>query len=348
MHPVKKKKLMRYLTRYNSPRKMANFAHATYEGRTHKINVRSYPFRAQFDPASFCNLKCPGCPSGNNHPERRKPGLMQYEDFTRYFDMVSPYILSLALYNWGESFLNKDLPRMAAYAESHRVGTVVHTNMNRLDPDYAEAIVRSGLLHLYLSIDGATAETYAKYRVKGDFDRVVENIRLLVDTKRRLNSVTPFITWKMLTFPHVPREEVDLGRKLAGELGCDQFITAHPTVELDLDEGIAGVRYDPETGKKYKFKTTLCRYLYGELYVDWDGTVMPCCTAYKSTQEFGNLNDGDFRAVWNNEQFRQARRLFAEPHWRPDTPIDPCSDCEVVFRYHQAKGAARTDRTLEL
>jgi MoaA/NifB/PqqE/SkfB family radical SAM enzyme len=341
MDSVKRKKLLRYALRYNTPRKTANFLLATYEGRTRKVRVRSYPFRAQFEPASMCNLRCPGCYTGMRHHEKRKSGLMPYEDFVRYLEPVAPYVFSVALYNWGEAFLNPDLPRMVAYAGKRGVGTVVHSNLNILDAQKAEAIVRAGLLHLYLSIDGATQETYEKYRRGGDYERVLANLRLLVAAKRRLGSEVPFITWKVLTFPHVSQDEIRQAYRTAMEIGCDGFLTADPTIGGGgAEKAYDQVIYDAKSGQTYSVAQRLCRYLYGELYVDWDGAVLPCCIAFRDKEVFGNLNDGDFRAVWNGPSFLAARRLFAEPRSAIPPDLIPCGTCQVVKNFQDRANPA--------
>ena len=326
MDRVKVRKLSSLALRFNSPRKTYNFLHATYEGRTHKIVVKSHPVRAQMDPSSVCNLRCPECYYGQRHPEKRRSGMMKFEDFKAYFDPVAPYLLSIALYNWGESFLNDDFPRMAEYANSRNVCTVVHSNMNILTPAKAEAAVKSGLFHIYLSIDGACQETYQKYRIGGDFERVIDNIRLMVETKRRLRSATPILTWKLLTFPHVPPEEVGQARRMAMEIGCDNFL-------VSLPNPVSTGRHPLPEGSLKRPK--LCRYLYGELYVDWDGSVMPCCLAFRDSEVFGNLRDSDWQTVWNNERFREARAMFANPFAELPAGSLPCTECPILLNWRE-------------
>ncbi|HEU5098680.1 MAG TPA: SPASM domain-containing protein [Roseiflexaceae bacterium] len=51
----------------------------------------------------------------------------------------------------------------------------------------------SGLDCLHISIDGAQAETYERIRVHSRFERVVNNLRLLLDTRERLGSRMPHL-----------------------------------------------------------------------------------------------------------------------------------------------------------
>jgi len=71
---------------------------------------------------------------------------------------------------------------------------------------------------LTVSIDGASPKSYAQYRVKGDFDRVIGHIRRINDFKRKHRSGWPILTWQFIVFGH-NEHEIETARKMAGELG---------------------------------------------------------------------------------------------------------------------------------
>ena len=48
-----------------------------------------------------------------------------------------------------------------------------------------KAIVDTKMHFIRLSIDGASQETYSRYRVNGNFDRVIENIKRLQAYKQK-------------------------------------------------------------------------------------------------------------------------------------------------------------------
>src|SRR3990170_8283578 len=52
------------------------------------------------------------------------------------------------------------------------------------------------------TIDGATAESYVKYRRRGDFDKAIRNLRFAVDEKRAGGRDIPFINWRYILFTH--------------------------------------------------------------------------------------------------------------------------------------------------
>jgi MoaA/NifB/PqqE/SkfB family radical SAM enzyme len=68
------------------------------------------------------------------------------------------------------------------------------------------------------SIDGASNETYQLYRVKGNFDTVIENVRKINRFKQQQHSDYPQLTWQFVVFGH-NEHEIPVARRLASDLG---------------------------------------------------------------------------------------------------------------------------------
>jgi len=54
--------------------------------------------------------------------------------------------------------------------------------------EFCSEVVKSGLQHLIICLDGADQETISKYRKNAKFEDIVNGLRLLNMTKKRLNS----------------------------------------------------------------------------------------------------------------------------------------------------------------
>jgi radical SAM protein with 4Fe4S-binding SPASM domain len=193
--------------------------------------IRSYPTYLTIDPFSACNLKCPLCPTGNGRITIKK-GKLQLDMFRHIVDEMGAYLYSIDMFNWGEPLLNKDVYEMIAYAHKRHIITSVSSNFHYFDEAAAEQMINSGLDYLILSIDGATQETYEKYRVGGDLATVLQNVRTLTETRRRLGRKTPYIFWQYLVFRH-NEWEIEQARQIAMELGVDEFQTELAFLEVD-------------------------------------------------------------------------------------------------------------------
>ncbi len=70
---------------------------------------------------------------------------------------------------------------MVEVAKGYDIEVTISTNLNVGDP---RKIVDSGLDHLVCSLDGATQETYEKYRVGGDLGAALDRAREIVGLKK--------------------------------------------------------------------------------------------------------------------------------------------------------------------
>ena len=85
---------------------------------------------------------------------------------------------------------------------------------------------------IILSIDGASQETYSKYRVGGNFDKVIENIKRLQAYKQKVNSKYPRLIWGMIGFNWNVRE-IWIARKMAEDLGMEFHIKRNSASKVD-------------------------------------------------------------------------------------------------------------------
>ena len=146
--------------------------------------VSGLPFALMIEPTNRCNLHCPLCPSGDGRLTRPR-GTMDRATFDRILSQTKGTVKLLQLWNQGEPLLHPDLPEMIRLAKGQGMFVSTSTNGHPLaDPFVAREIVRSGLDHLIVSVDGATQETYARYRRGGDLQTVLKGIQQCVEAKR--------------------------------------------------------------------------------------------------------------------------------------------------------------------
>jgi radical SAM protein with 4Fe4S-binding SPASM domain len=250
---------------------------------------------------------------------------MNMETFTRIIDQLHPYAWHLNLYYLGEPLLCEHLHEMIDYAHQRRMRVATSSNLNILNEKKAEALIESGLDMLVVSLDGASPEVYMKYRIGGDFYRVLHNIQLLIKKKKELGSPTPKILLQFVVFKH---NEADIPniQKLAERLGLELFLRQgalggeghSPPLSRNVELAKQWLsqnkayrkQYDQFSEKPY-LSEGACPYLWKMLTVNWDGSVFPCCWVYDEEHIFGNILEQPFEEIWNNECFRSARLLFS-------------------------------------
>ena len=113
------------------------------------------------------------------------------DDFRQILD-DNPWIDEVELSNYGDVFLDPALVEIlrTAYERKVRITLMNGVNLNRCTTEALEAIVKYDVRAMTCSIDGASRETYRRYRVRGDFDQVMANIDVINAHKKRLGRST--------------------------------------------------------------------------------------------------------------------------------------------------------------
>jgi radical SAM protein with 4Fe4S-binding SPASM domain len=320
-----------------TPRKAYNVAMEWLAPRLRLVRLPYAPTKITVESGNVCNLRCPLCPTGQGDKSAQK-GMMPFETFEKLMDQAGRDLITIRLYNWGEPLLNKDLVRMCELAYQRRVSVKLSSHLNDLTPELAEGLLRAKVKKIYISADGATPESYAIYRRGGDFEKVMDNIRMLVAKKAELRATFTRVIWLFHVFRH-NEHEVEIARKLAGELGVklqlnmvrtdmgkEIFEDAKHALERDghwlpeQDEYCAYDR-DAETAQR----EVMCTLPWKDTAVNWDGKVLACCSVYDESHHYGSIHDEDFRSIWNGKMYVEARR---EILGRPDTADTICKTCK--------------------
>lgn len=302
-----------------------------------------YPTYLIIESTNICNLKCPLCPTGQGGGGGgRNKGKMAYENFKKIIDVVGKYSYSLRLENWGEPLLNAEIFDMIAYANSKKISTSLNTNFSFSDSSYAEKLVSSGLDHLKISLDGASQETYGKYRIGGDFSVVIENIKKVVDVRVRLNKTKPVIEIQFIVMRHNEHEIETIG-SLCKDLGVDMLFFEN--LRLDMREELinrgnykddkfkdwlpeGNQQHKTDLRKKnYKNIPKNCYYLWTTAVINWDGLMAPCCSVYDEKYNFGNFFKDGFERIWNGDKYIAARNLMGRRNKKGPIAGLPCVHC---------------------
>ncbi len=308
-----------FFIKYLTIEKLLNLIKCNYAFYKRRTTVFAYPYKMVIDTSNVCNLSCPHCYTGIKKYGRGL-GFMGFDDFKIIFDKIYKHVFVLALFNWSEPFLNKNIFDIIKYCKVKKVGTVISSNFNVINEGMFEKIIDSGLDHLIVSIDGTTQDSYSKYRVGGNIEKVLHNVRELVNTRRKKRVKHPYIQWQFIVNKY-NEHEINNAKIIAKKLGVDS-ITFHSRFGL-----ITGIfEYDEKEARKWlsdkkefavhkkKFPVykTACHWLWKAFVVNYDGSVAPCCGVIGSDTDFDNIINKDFFDVWNNEKFRAARSLFVK------------------------------------
>ncbi len=288
------------------------------------------PTRISIETGNICNLQCPLCPTGRKDKGVSR-GFMSFENYKKIIDELAKDLVLVRLYNWGEPLLNKHLIPMIKYARERGTGVTISTNLNILTRQTARDLLEAGLQKIFVSCDGASDMTYKKYHIGGNFSTVLENIKILTEEKKKLHQCNTRIIWLFHVFRHNEHEvekasgtarnmgvEIRIN-KMRTDMGKEIFESAEKAIDRDrewIPEDPKYCAFDLDK-KEAKQKKNFCSLPWKETVINWDGTVLPCCSVYEEKYSFGNAFKEGFKKIWNGEAYISARRELAlKENWK--------------------------------
>jgi MoaA/NifB/PqqE/SkfB family radical SAM enzyme len=308
--------------------KVFNFMLNQAERKFMRASLVSYPYNLVLDPANICNLNCPLCPTWQDINARPK-GRMDMHKFRKILDEIGPHLFTINLCNWGEPFLNPDLPQMIEYAKQFNVVVGLSTNLNYLPDAAAEKAINAGIDIVVISIDGLTQETYSKYRQGGDIQKVFSNIEKLNYYKNKADKKTLLI-WQFLINKY-NEAELESARESADKMGLlfqPSLMRSSMGKELILPlyQRVQEMRgWFPENPEYRKYPLDIepgtrtsqqtCKWLWNSIVINWDGSISPCCGVFEKKWDIaaccGDGQEPALHPAWNSRRYRLARRLVA-------------------------------------
>jgi radical SAM protein with 4Fe4S-binding SPASM domain len=318
--------------------------------------ARPLPEELYLEVTNRCNLKCTTCPqswgmsedSADLTPERAAELLEQL-----------PSVRRVVLHGIGEPTLNPRLPEIVEVVKRKGAYALFNTNGLLLRGKLLEALVRSGLDEVRVSVDAATPETYRLVRGADMFSRVIANARALNDEKARLGSQSPRVSLWMTGLKSNIRELPDLvriaaeagiaevyvqrlvfsGRNLAredealyGHVGAAERAGLAEAERLAAELGVilrgSSEALPPERAPGAAERPwSACRRPTSLMYITANGNVLPCCIAPFTDAPYGSLILGNtgrmsLEEIWNGHQYEEWRARM-----QSDSPPEACRGC---------------------
>ncbi len=279
----------------------------------------AYPYAASIEPANYCNLSCPQCPTGKKLIDKKAQKL-GYEDFCGMVDALSPCLMYLNLYFQGEPFLNNDLPRMIRYAHDKKILTCVSTNAHFLDDAMVQQLKESGIDRLIISLDGYDQASYERYRVGGNFQQVIAAIQRCVAADLPVE-----VQCLLLASTENAKAQM---QQLVQQLGVKRFYFKQAQFYDDylMPQQAENLRYRRNQQGQWEVKKprkNRCFRMLSSVVLDVHGNVLPCCYDKDGKHRYGNLWQQPFAAIWQGEK----AKAFRSRVWKNRSSIAICCNC---------------------
>lgn len=160
---------------------------------------------------------------------------LSIEVFRKLLPIFERFKPLVQLSGHGETLLHPNFMEMLEEVAKAGCRVNFQTNGTILTPRNIEQVVRCGVESIVISIDAASPDLFQKIRRRARLEKIVENIRLINETKRRLNRKEPTLEFEFAAMRQNIHELPDVVR-MAGELAVTHFQVAE-LAEYNLTRG---------------------------------------------------------------------------------------------------------------
>ena len=298
---------------------------------TRRQFISGMPLTAGIEITNFCNLNCPECASGSDKMTRAR-GFMTEKLFDKFIAESAPYLYNINLYFQGEPMLH---PLFFDFIKKcGNVRITVSTNGHFLTEENSHKLAESAINKLIVSLDGMDTETYLKYRVGGDFEKVLSGIKIFSKELLRIKSSVKleiqFLVNRYNEFQIPDIEKFAKEVKASLKLKSMQVLNNGKTEDW-MPENKKFRRYRKNESGIFELNNSFnnsCLRLWMNPVITWDGKVVPCCFDKDADHVMGDLNEESLREIWHGEKFN----LFRDAVLKGRQAIEICRNCTSGLR----------------
>ncbi len=275
-----------------------------------------YPPCVQIEPTSKCNFRCIMCYQSDNSFSSKKNGFMgdlNLENFKRVIDEIEGHVESVTFASRGEPTLNKDLPKFLSYCDNKFIALKMNTNVSMLNEKLIHALLSSSLQTIVFSIDSADKDAYEKIRVKAKYERLLKNLELFYQIKKK----------------DYPDSKIII--RISGvKINTDQKIEnmiAHYEKYADMISFTNMIPWQSSYENPVNEITNPCSELWRRVFIWQDGKLNPCDYDYKSELSEYSIRDIGIKDLWTSGYYNNLRDKHLNSSRKE---IYPCNRCIAV------------------
>jgi radical SAM protein with 4Fe4S-binding SPASM domain len=297
--------------------------------------VWGIPPTMTIEPTNICNLKCPLCTTGSGEMER-VAGKMTLETFDALMQKMGDDVFFLLIYHQGEPYINKHFFDFVRIAKERNIYITTSTNGHYFTDENIRQTIKSGLDSMIVSIDGVTQDSFEKYRVGGNLEKVVEGTKKLMLEKKKRKSRTPNVALQFLVMKH-NESEIEAVRELGKEMGVDRVLIKNIEVRSfkEAEEWLPNEkefrRYEVTENEfivKGQNDKKSCSRPWMSTLINWDGTFVPCCFDKNGRYPMGNIHKAtNIEEIWKGDVISDFRKKLLADRKQ----IDICANCNMGF-----------------
>jgi len=279
--------------------------------------AQEFPMMCVLSFTYICNAQCPNCPYTNSEirSDYKDRPLMGEDTFKIIADQCGEYAAWIRISGGGEPMLHPKAVELMEYAKKVGAKVGLITNGSRFTEENSIRLLTAQVDMIEFSVDAADPESYVKVRKGLNWDKLVKNVKRMIDLRNKLKSKTKIIAsgvnqidvdieavakfWEPIVDNFQKRKYLTWGIN-------DPSKSADPTPYLPPDQ------YIP------------CPFIFERLNVDSRGKVMVCGFDIAARTDMGNVHEKTIKEIWHGEGFKFYREMHLS---RRGQEIELCRNC---------------------
>ena len=294
-----------------------------------------YPKYIEVEVTTRCNKRCKICEHTFWNEKQKDLSLDEFKKLIDQFDLKW-----INLTGEGDAFMNRDYMRMIEYCKSKDTSVYLTDSFDLITPDVSQRLVELGVDGIYISIDGATKETYEKIKVGCNYKNTLMNVIAMLDEKMLQRTPLPELCIRYVITKeniHETGDFVRLVNRMATRerwgdgskihfIGLLDYPAIHDQYVEEIPQAIVQDTYQAVNGgvpavfahlddSKNPDINTCLAWMEPYFALVPEPMALPCCAVMMANARgklleysFGNYMTTPFREIWDSPYYRWFRR----------------------------------------
>lgn len=277
-----------------------------------RTSLNYLPAEIVIEPTNRCNLHCLHCHHADmEHPSRYKGGFMDMAVYRKVVDEICHWAEHITLNVHGEPLLHRECVEMVRYAKGKGMAVSLVTNATLLRPEISDALIASKINRVVFSFEGSHAALHEAIRSGSNYAKTLGNILYFLIANQKSGRSPTFVCMSMVDSKYA-HDDVDAYQEYFRKLPIN---TTYINAVLNFSHTTPLGREIPVKRKMTGDSVAdqpVCRILWEELTVCWDGTVSACPTDHTETHIVGDVKTESLEDIWNGERMQKFRQCHLD------------------------------------
>lgn len=288
-----------------------------YEHGTH---LPEFPLTVGFEMVNRCNLSCIMCYTVNHG---RPKSTLGQETIGKVLGEGARHGLPAVIIGLGsEPLLYKKIKDVfRAVRDAGVMDIFLNTNGVLLTEDLSEFLVENRITRVQVSLDAATPQTYLAIRRKDELSRIEDNVRKLIEIRRRRGGELPIVRVSFCVQPLNAHEREAFQVKWRDVVDYVDFQAVSDFSYVDEVREKGEVERLKDKPEHRELVERFCPLPFNSLHVWANGDVTPCCVFYGKNLVMGNASRDSLAEIWNGEPIKKLRQEILTGELNPNCRI---------------------------